>query len=177
MGTFLSGQPRALWVEFFKMLLGSVVTFWIIAKLLSYLPHASPLYTLPLFGLLFSIQATYYKYKLSRDPNYRIPKCKCTRGDDQTGNVLQSEKSTLLGIPNSLFGVAFYSALLLMAYARHPGAEVYLGIAGLLASTYLAYVMIVKIEAVCSLCVNTVALNLLILWQFWLSSTGGLHYL
>jgi uncharacterized membrane protein len=174
LATAVLEHPRALVVEFLKMLLGSVLAFWIIAKLLAYLPHASPLYTLSLFGMLFSIQATYYKYKLSADPNYKIPKCGCGgRGGDDTEAVLRSGQGALLGIPNSLLGAAFYFALLLMMYLKHPEVAMYLAVAATLASAYLSYVMIARIEALCALCVNTTALNLLILGQLWFTSPGG----
>ena len=124
--------------------------------------------------MLFRSQANYYKYKLSADPDYKIPRCGGCGGrrNDNTEAVLRSRKSALLGIPNSLLGAVFYSALLLMVYMKHPGAAMYLAVAGVLASGYLSYVMIVRIEALCALCVNTTALNLLILAQLWFTRPG-----
>ena len=74
LGNQVAHRFPTLLPEFLKMLLGSLIGFWIITALLAYIPHAQPLYTLPLFGLLFSLQATYYKYRLARDPGYKIPK-------------------------------------------------------------------------------------------------------
>lgn len=172
-------RPTTLSGEFLKMWLGSLAAFWIIARLLAYIPHVSSVIVLLLFGLLFSMQASYYKYKLSRDPNYKIPRCGACSGrkDDNTETVLRSSDSALLGIPNSWFGVGFYVALLVLTFMRYPTAAVYLAGAGIVASAFLSYVMIAKIKALCALCVNTAALNLLIFLQFWFSLHGGARHL
>jgi uncharacterized membrane protein len=161
-------QPTTLSGEFLQMWLGSLAAFWIIARLLAYVPHVSSLIVLLVFGLLFSMQATYYKYRLSKDPNYRVPKCACSgRKSDNTETVLRSSSSALLGIPNSLLGVGFYSALLLLMYLKHGEIAIYLAGAGVLTSAFLSYIMILRIEALCALCVNTAALNVLIFLQTW----------
>jgi uncharacterized membrane protein len=152
--------------EFFKMLLGSLVGFWIITALLAYIPHAQPLYTLPLFGLLFSFQATYYKYRLAREPGYRIPKCRCPgRENDNTEAVLKSRQSTILRIPNSVLGASLYLGLLLSVHLGRGGTAMSLAVVAVLASAYLSYVMLFKIAALCANCVSIAALNLLIVWQ------------
>ena len=171
-------QPTTLSREFLKMWLGSLAAFWIIARLLAYVPHVSSVIVLLLFGLLFSMQATYYKYMLSRDPNFKIPKCACSgRKDDNTETVLRSSASALLGFPNSWLGVGFYGALLVSTFMRYPIAAIYLAGAGIMASALLSYLMIAKIKALCALCVNTAALNLLIFLQIWFRLHGGAHHL
>ena len=175
---FMPKRPSTLSGEFLKMWLGALAAFWIISGLLAYLPHVSAEIVLLLFGVLFSIQATYYKYRLSRDPNYKIPKCgKCSgRRDDNTETVLRSRNSALLGIPNSWLGVGFYLALLIMVFMRDSAAAIYLAGAGVLASAFLSYVMIAKVKALCALCVNTAALNLLIFLQIWFRLQGVAHH-
>jgi len=172
-------HPTTLGGEFLRMWLGSLAAFWIVAKLLDYLPHVKSEIVLLLFGLFFSMQATYYKYKLSRDPNYKIPKCGACSGrkDDNTETVLRSGASALLGIPNPWLGVGFYVALLVITFMRYPAAAIYLAGAGIVASAWLSYVMVAKIKALCALCVNTAALNLLIFLQTWFSLHGGAHHL
>jgi uncharacterized membrane protein len=175
----VSKHPTTLGGEFLRMWLGSLAAFWIIAKLLAYLPHLNSEIVLLLFGLLFSMQASYYKYKLSRDPNYKIPKCGACSGrkDDNTETVLRSSDSALLGIPNSWLGVGFYIALLVTTSMRYPTAAIYLAAAGVVASAFLSYVMIAKIKALCALCVNTAALNLLIFLQILFRLHGGALHL
>jgi len=175
---FMAKHPSTLSGEFLQMWLGALAAFWIISRLLAYLPHVSVEIVLPLFGVLFSMQATYYKYRLSRHPNYKIPKCgKCSgHTNDNTETVLRSSSSALLGIPNSWLGVGFYLALLVMVFMKDSSAAIYLGGAGVLASALLSYVMIAKVKALCTLCVNTAALNLLIFLQIWFGLHGGAHH-
>src|SRR5258708_1193048 len=91
--------------EFLKMLMGSILAFWIVAKLLAYIPHTAPLYTLPLFGLLYSVQSTYYKYKLWVDPDYKIPKCQCRgRRNDHAELVLRTKQRAILEVPHCVLG-------------------------------------------------------------------------
>jgi uncharacterized membrane protein len=163
---YMEGHVPVLLPDFLKMLMGSLIGFWVIVTLLSYIPHANPLYTLPVFALLFSLQAAYYKYRLSVDPGYKIPKCRCAgRGDDNTETVLKSRQSAILRIPNSVLGVAVYVALLLSVYLGHTGTAMSLAVVAVLASAYLSYVMVVKITSLCVNCVSVAALNLLILWR------------
>ena len=175
---FMAKHPSTLSGEFLQMWLGALAAFWIISRLLAYLPHVSVEIVLPLFGVLFSMQATYYKYRLSRDTNFKIPKCgKCSgHTNDNTETVLRSSSSALLGIPNSWLGVGFYLALLVMVFMKDSSAAIYLGGAGVLASALLSYVMIAKVKALCTLCVNTAALNLLIFLQIWFGLHGGAHH-
>ena len=153
--------------EFLKMLMGSILAFWIIAKLLAYIPHTAPLYTLPLFGLLYSVQSTYYKYKLWVDPDYKIPRCQCRgRRNDHAELVLQSKQSAILGVPNSVLGILLYVALLFLVYLKDAGAAMLVAIVAVFVTAYLSYVMVVKLSSLCVNCINVAALNILILWQF-----------
>ncbi len=73
LGNFLADRLPTLLPEFLKMLMGSLLAFWIIGKLLGYVFHAGPLYTFAVFGLIYSVQATYYKYRLSVDQATKSP--------------------------------------------------------------------------------------------------------
>jgi len=171
-------HPTTLGGEFLRMWLGALAAFWIIARLLGYLPHVDSGIVLLFFGLFFSMQATYYKYKLSRDSNYRIPKCGAcsSRKDDSTETVLRSSDSAILGIPNPWLGVGFYVVLLAITFTRYPTAALYVAGAGIAASAFLSYVMIARIKALCVLCINTAALNLLIFLHTWFNLHGGVHH-
>jgi len=88
--------------EYLKVLLGSLLGLWVIAALLAYTVNAVPLYTLAAFGLLYSAQAGYYTYKLSVDPDFKIPRCQCTGGRrDDAEKVLRSTQGTVLRIPSA----------------------------------------------------------------------------
>jgi uncharacterized membrane protein len=154
----------ALVAEFFKMLAGSLIGFWVIGKLLAYFFHANPLYTFSALGIIFSAQATYYKFRLARNPDFKIPRCKCSsRRTDSSEAVLKSSQSTILGIPNSVLGALFYIALIVMAYLKHTDAMMLVGVGAVAVSAYLSYGMVAKIRGLCVNCVNVAALNILIL--------------
>jgi len=166
LGSYMADRIPVLLPEFLKMMIGSLLALWIIAKLLGYVFHASPLYTFAVFGLIYSVQATYYKYRLSVDPNYRIPKCRCVGyRDGDTETVLKSKESAILRVPNSVFGAVFYSTLLVLAYLKHIEAVRLVATVAVVVSAYLSYVMVVKIGSLCVNCINVGALNVLILLQ------------
>jgi uncharacterized membrane protein len=124
------------------------------------------LYSLAVFGLVYSLQATYYKYRLSTDPDYKVPKCRCAGSrNDNTEVVLQSRESATLGIPKSVFGAVLYSALFVMVYAQDTEAALSLAIIAVLMSVYLSYVMVIRVKSLCMNCINVASLNALILWQ------------
>jgi uncharacterized membrane protein len=79
--------------------------------------------------------------------------------------VLKSSASAIGGIPNSLLGAALYGVLLVSISSGQMAAAQLVAGGGVLVSAYLAFVMIVRVGATCSTCINIAALNVLILWQ------------
>lgn len=153
--------------EYLRVLLGSLLGFAILAELLWYFADVPPLYLLPALGLLYSTQASFYKYKLATDPDYKVPTCGCAgAANDKTEVVLRSSQSAVLGIPNSVLGTALYAALLLLVYLQYDAAALVPAIAAVLGSVYLSYVMVARIASLCPICINIAALNVLILVQF-----------
>ena len=156
----------ALLAEFLKMLAGSMLAFFAIGWALGRFLHVRPLLLFPVLGFMYSAQATYHKCRLSANPSYRIPKCKCAgRRNDGTESVLRSSHSAWLGVPNSLFAAAIYLGLLLSVVFQQGNTIHALVTVLVLASTYLSYVMIRKVSALCGTCINLSALNVLILLQ------------
>ena len=151
--------------EYLEKLVGALLAFWIISALLSFL-HARPWYTLSAFGLFYSLQATYYTSRLWRDPDFRIPSCKCAgAARDSSEKVLGSRLSLIPNVPNGALGVVLYLALPWLIHARQARAAALLVGVALAVSVYLAWLMIARIRAICTNCVNMAALNALILWQ------------
>jgi uncharacterized membrane protein len=160
-----AGFP-ALLPELLKTLLGSVLGFWIVTGLLSTFLHVKPVYALAVLGLFYSLQSTYYKYRLSADPTYRIPRCGCGgAGKDGSEVVLRSKESAILRVPNSALGAALYVVLLASVLDGRAGVAQVAAILAVSASAYLGYLMVARIGALCSNCVNVAALNVLVLWQ------------
>jgi uncharacterized membrane protein len=157
----------ALLREFLKLATAALIGYWIVAELLAYVGGPRPLYTLTALALVYSLQATYYKYRLSVDPRYRIPNCNCAgSGRDDTEAVLRSRHSSVLRIPNSVLGSLLYSAVLVLVYLDERDAAMQLAILAVLASLYLSYLMVFKITSLCTTCINVAVLNVLILLQF-----------
>jgi uncharacterized membrane protein len=160
-----AGFP-ALLPELLKTLLGSILGFWILTALLSCFLRVKPVYALIAFGIFYSLQSTYYKYRLSGDPSYRIPRCGCGgAAKDGSEVVLRSKQSAILMVPTSALGTALYVVLLASVLGGHAGAAKVAAILAVSASAYLGYVMVARIGALCSNCVNVAALNVLVLWQ------------
>lgn len=156
----------ALLPEYLQMLLGSVIGFGIVAELLRRFAGVDPLYLLPALGLLYSAQTTYFRARLAADPGFRIPRCRCSlAANDSTELVLRSRSSTILGIPNSVLGVALYTTMLAVVALDDRAATQALAVVGVLGSVYLGYVMVVRIAGLCPTCITIAALNVLILAQ------------
>lgn len=161
----VSRLPTAL-QEFLQTVGGALLGFLIVAELLSYFAGVNPLYTLSALGTLYSMQASYYKYKLSVDPAFTVPRCKCAGvANDKTEAVLRSSESAIFGLPNSALGSLLYPALFVLVYLGHEHLALPLGLLAVVGSAYLSYVMVVRLASLCSICVNIAALNVLILWQ------------
>lgn len=164
--TSIRNRLPALLPEFGKMIVGTVIGFGIVTLLLRRYTHVNPLWVLGGVALMYSLRAAYYKFKLATDPTFRVPKCGCAGGvHDRTEIVLQSPYSTLLRVPNAVLGALLYVALLVTAAVGANTVATTLAVVALLCSVYLAYVMVVRIRALCPTCVTVAGLNLLIVWQ------------
>ena len=153
----------ALLPDYCRMLFGSVVGLGIGVWLLQRFAELDPRYVLPSIGFVYSAQAASYKMKLARDPDFKVPNCGCSGAvNDRTKAVLLSRQSTILRVPNGVFGLGLYTAVVLLVHQHHAPYAAALAIVGLLASAYLGHAMIVRIGGLCSTCVNIAAVNVLL---------------
>lgn len=163
---YVRDRVPPLFREFLTMIVGSLVAFWLIGELLLIVFHVSPFYTYVVLGLFYSIQSTYYKYRLSVDPDFKIPKCRCNaRQNENMEQVLKSTDSTILRIPNSVFAMLFYCVLLILRYFGHLNTLLLVAVVAVCVSVYMSYVMIAKVGSLCANCINISTLNMLILLQ------------
>jgi uncharacterized membrane protein len=152
--------------EFARAIVAALIGNWLISMLLHAVAGIDTLYTLATLGLLYSTQSTYHTYRLALDPGYKVPRCRCAgRANDGTETVLRSRASSLAGLPNSLLGAFAYAGVIALHGSGHTTAILPLAGAAALMSIYLGYVMVFKIRATCSTCINLCALNVLILLQ------------
>jgi uncharacterized membrane protein len=153
-------------LEFAHMIAGSLLGFWMISKLTGFMFHLRPVYLFVGFGILYSLQSTYYKYRLSRNPGYKIPRCKCARRtSDRSEVVLRSTESSVFGVPHSVFGCIYYCALFLLLFSGKREAAMLLSFAACAVSGFLSYVMVARIHSLCTNCINVGALNFLLLFE------------
>jgi uncharacterized membrane protein len=141
-----------------------------------YVTGASRLYVYLLIGLAVSLQASYYKLRVYYDPSY-APDCDCATQDEKfipskkdmmngVFTVLGHKKSALLfNIPNTVFGVLFYSFLIYITYVQFYAYSLTLlaTLTSCIGSVYLWYTMIIEVKSVCVLCSTIHATNFLTL--------------
>jgi uncharacterized membrane protein len=169
MGDFGNWLP-VIWRDFAKITSGALLAFWLIGYLLS-AAGIEPLLVYLLLAFFYSVQSTYYKYRLAADPDYKLPKCQCaeTPHSVDTEKVLKSTEGELLSwVPNSLLAAIFYAAVLTLACDHQLFAVGSLALAACLFSAYLGYVMVYRIGGLCANCINIGALNVLVLCRAWL---------
>lgn len=156
----------AIFLDFFRMLFGAIMVFWLLITLLSHLTHFSQIYTLAVLGLIYSYQAQFYKYRLAKDPGFKIPRCGCARQvNESTESVLRSRQSSFLGIPLSVIGILFYLAIIMCLAVGCKDAIFTVSVFAVMLSVYLSCAMLFKIHYLCSNCINIAALNLILVWQ------------
>jgi uncharacterized membrane protein len=150
--------------DYARLLTTAVLGYGLLTALLEWLTPIDTLYALPALALLFSVQATSYGVKATRDPDFVVPGCGCGGvTTDDTAAILRSSESKIAGMPISVLGVLLYTALLAAVAADTHAVVSTLAVVAALASAYLGYVMVARIASVCGLCVNVAALNVLLL--------------
>jgi len=163
---FMSADVTSLLGELLKTLLGAAIAIWLLTWLLHWAFDTDATLTYAGFGLLFSMQATYYKLRLLRDPTFKIPKCQCAgRAHDNSEAVLGNRHSNIVGVPISAVAAALYIAIAVLVLGGLRTAALVLTVVAVLFSAYLAYVMVARIRDLCSTCINIAAVNLLLAWS------------
>lgn len=166
-------SEASLIVKSLKFFTITIVVVWTLSYIFESLFYVDKLYFTFLVGFLCSAQATYYKYKVWMDPNYRPIDCYCTEQKSITQDimmgiltVLDHKKGSLLfNIPNSVYGILFYSILIFMKLSDQYGSLLITRILisfGSLGSLYLWYIMVFEVRSVCLLCATIYSVNFLI---------------
>ena len=141
-----------------------------------------------LVGLTCSILATYYKVRMSINPNFKPPCNSCFPKGKEIPQTRPGEKmyldvlnvldhkygSMFFGIPNSVFGIFYY--MFMMYIHRYnvifpfcsyccDSMLIYktLTFLSVMGGMYLWYLMVYKIRTVCSLCMTVHSANFLTL--------------
>lgn len=126
-------------------------------------------------GLLASLILTYDKVQVLLNPGYN-PACNLNP-ILSCGSVMQTEQAMLFGMPNTIFGVAAFSALIMFGLMLAGGAQVrrWLWLTAQTAATigvafmhYLFFQGVYRIHAVCPWCFVVWMVTIPIFWYITL---------
>jgi hypothetical protein len=151
--------------EYVKAMLAAMAAFWLIDRGLHSAFGVDAIMCYALFGVVYTLQSSYYSYRLRRDPNFKIPRCACAKHSrhENSEQVLTTATGLIRSMPVSLPAALFY-VLLLTPWTRHyPTALPIVAVTACLVTLRLGYLMVFRIRSLCSNCISVGALNWLIL--------------
>ena len=119
------------------------------------------LVALSAIGILLSVYALYVERKAKADIKY---KAVCDISDKMScSTVFRSDYGKVFfSIPNSAIGIVAYAVLLILAILNFNQYIFYLSIIAVLSTVYLAYVLFIKLQNTCLVCIGTYATNILL---------------
>lgn len=110
-------------------------------------------------GLIASFALTYDKIQVLKNPSYNPP---CNISPILScGSVMKTQQASLLGVPNTIFGLMGFSALIALAIALLAGAQfkkwlwqaINIGLlGGFIFFLYLFFQGVYRINAICPYC-------------------------
>jgi vitamin-K-epoxide reductase (warfarin-sensitive) len=115
---------------------------------------------LAIIGLFISLYSYYIERLLKENINYK-PICDISSRISCT-KPLKSKYRNLFLLSNSLVGIIYYVAIVLLALLNLECMLFYLSLAGIVASIVLIYILLVKIKSLCLVCFSIHAINALI---------------
>ena len=115
---------------------------------------------LAVIGFFISLYAYFLEKRIKADYSYK-PICDISEQFSCSKPIL-SEYGQLIGFSNSLLGIAFYGLIFVLALMQQTTLLLYLSLASLLASAFLAYILYFKIKSVCLICTAIYLINILI---------------
>lgn len=111
-------------------------------------------------GFLLSAYAFHVEKKIEQNKAYR-PVCDLNDTVSCTRN-LASKHSRILGLSNSVAGLAFYAIVFVLVFTSYATIIFYLSHIALLGSLYLAYVSYYKLRTFCLVCSSIYLVNILL---------------
>lgn len=149
------------------------------SRIMQYLFGVNKIFLYFLIGLGVSILATYYKFMVWLNPNFR-PNCDCAQPEtfvpskqdmmDGVFTVLDHKKSALLfDVPNTVWGVLFYMFMIFINILNFPGVyslTILSTLISCIGSVYLWYTMVCEVNSVCVICSTIHAISFLTLVSF-----------
>lgn len=130
------------------------------SKINKYIPYV--LIICGIIGLLASFILTYDKIQVLKDPGYNPP---CNINPVLScGSVMKTEQASLFGVPNTIFGLMGFSALVTFGFLMLSGAKFskwiwqsaqFISTLGVIFMHYLFFQGVYRINAICPWCFVT----------------------
>lgn len=117
-------------------------------------------FILTTIGFLIAAYAFHIDKKIEADATYK-PACDISEYVSCSKTV-QSPYAKSFGINNSILGMGYYLLLALLVWLGYMQAAFYLSLVGVIASVVFAYILFVKVRALCPLCVSLYVINFLL---------------
>lgn len=120
-----------------------------------------------LFGLALSFYAYLIERTLAKNPTYK-PVCDISDKMSCTAPI-KSTYSKLLSLSNAVWGMLFYTTIILMALLHMKQAALLITTIGIIYSIYLAYILAFKIRSWCLICTSLyiIDITLFVLSLLW----------
>ncbi|MDL2341841.1 MAG: vitamin K epoxide reductase family protein [Patescibacteria group bacterium] len=124
-----------------------------------------------IMGMVASFALTYDKIHVLQDPNYS-PGCNINP-ILSCGSVMKTEQASLLGVPNTIFGLIAFTALLTFGFLLASGAVVkrriwlmaqLLSTIGVIFMQYLFFQGVFRIHAICPWCFTVWMITIPVFW-------------
>ena len=115
---------------------------------------------LAVLGFLLSWYALHIEKKTAQDANYK-PVCDINE-NMACSVVISSKYGKVAGISNSIGGLFFYALVFTLGFFNLSQIILYLAIASVLGSLYLAYVQYIKLKNLCLVCNGIYIINILL---------------
>ena len=128
-------------------------------------------------GMLLSLYALHVETQASKDPEY-VAMCDISSLSLSCSKVLTSSYGRGFGVisillgdshplnqPNSVYGIIFYSIMIIMALLNNKimsSIQFYMSLSSVIMSLYLAYILYFILGELCPLCVSTYAVNFIL---------------
>lgn len=118
------------------------------------------IYILTMIGLLISFYGVYFTKRKKSSANFKpfcdfSDKVSCTK-------AFESKGGALFGVKNYVMGIFFYVAMFMLVLGNLHIFAVFLSMASLFMSMYLASILVTEVRSFCVICVSTYVVNILI---------------
>lgn len=114
-------------------------------------------------GFLLSCYGRWVELKLATQKEYS-PSCDISNRFSCSKSFKSPYAKIFFGIPNTILGMLFYTALAVAAFLSLSFLVWLLAVAGVFASIVFVYILLVKIDSWCPICLCVYIVNALIMY-------------